>query len=89
MLVRKGRITLDESVAQYVRRLFGASGVTVATMSPAIAVASTLLPGILHNDPADRILIATAAEYGADFATRDRAIQAYAHETNHIHCIPC
>ena len=89
MLVRKGRLTLDEGVMQYVRRLFAARGATVATLSPAIAVASTLLPGTFHDDPADRILVATAAEYGADLATRDRAIQAYARETKHIHCIAC
>ncbi len=87
MLARKGRLTLDEDVTRYVRRLFAASGVTVATLSPAIAVASTLLPGTFHDDPADRILVATAAEYGADFATRDRAIQAYARETKHIRCL--
>lgn len=88
MLVRKGRITLDQEVTHYVRNLFRGSGVIVAEFSPRIALASTMLPGTFQNDLADRILIATAAEYGADLATQDRAIQTYARKTKHIRCLP-
>jgi len=56
---------------------------------PAIAVAATDLPGAFHADPADRILIATAAEYGAQLVTRDKHIREYARVTKHLRCIAC
>jgi PIN domain nuclease of toxin-antitoxin system len=87
MLVTKRRITLDQEVTHYVRSLYRESRAILAEFSPRIAVASTMLPGEFHNDPADRILIATAAEYGADLATQDRAIQSYAKKTKHIRCL--
>jgi PIN domain nuclease of toxin-antitoxin system len=36
------------------------------------------LPGALPADPADRIIAATAREYGFAVMTRDRALLAYA-----------
>ena len=89
ILVSKKRISLAVPVADYVRRLFFESGVTIATFTPEIALASTLLPGAFHRDPADRILVATASAYGAKLMTRDKAIHAYAKKTKHIRCIAC
>jgi PIN domain nuclease of toxin-antitoxin system len=37
----------------------------------AIAMHSALLPGSLHSDPADRILVATALRLGAQLITKD------------------
>ena len=42
-----------------------------------MSVDSSFLPTPLHNDPADRILIATAREHDLTIITRDRAILAY------------
>jgi PIN domain nuclease of toxin-antitoxin system len=47
-------------------------------MTPDIAIESTRLPGVLHGDPADRIMIATARAMGASLMTCDRAILHYA-----------
>ena len=88
-LVKKGRIRLHVPVEQYVRSLFGRPGVVIAQLSPLIAVASTTLPGAFHADPADRLLVATAAEYGAVFVTRDKQIQDYAQATKHLQCLDC
>ena len=41
-------------------------------------MASTGLPGDLHGDPADRIIVATARHEGAVLVTRDRAPLDYA-----------
>ncbi|MBV8067456.1 MAG: PIN domain-containing protein [Candidatus Eremiobacteraeota bacterium] len=64
-------------------------GVVLAALTPAIAVAATILPDEITADPADRILIATAAAYGARFITRDRAIHRYAKTTSYLRCIAC
>ncbi|HEY5258706.1 MAG TPA: type II toxin-antitoxin system VapC family toxin [Candidatus Baltobacteraceae bacterium] len=88
-LVRKGRLSLPHDVGEYVRTMFGRPGVVTAAFSPAIAVAATDLPGAFHADPADRILIATAAEYGAQLVTRDKHIREYARVTKHLRCIAC
>ncbi len=89
LLVRKKRLSLSSTVEDYVRTLFGQPGVVLAGLTPLIAVAATALPQSLLADPADRILIATAAAYGARFVTRDREIRAYAKSTVHIRCIAC
>ena len=47
-----------------------------------------LLPGTPPNDPADRILIATARELAATLVTRDRAIIAYG-ETGNVSVVEC
>jgi len=89
MLVSKKRLQLEVSTDEYVRRLFGAPSLLVANLTAEIAVASTLLPGTFHADPADRFLIATAAAYGAELMTRDKKIHDYAKKTRHIRCIAC
>jgi len=43
-------------------------------MPPEVLIAASDLPGDLHRDPADRILIATAREYGYRVLTGDRKI---------------
>ncbi|MDQ5917640.1 MAG: hypothetical protein QG660_751, partial [Pseudomonadota bacterium] len=46
-------------------------------LSPEIAVASTRLPGEIHADPADRIIVATARHLGATLVTADGLLLAY------------
>lgn len=48
-------------------------------VSNSIALKSVQLPGILHNDPADRIIIATAVSLGAVLVTKDEKIRNYPH----------
>lgn len=80
MLQVKGRITLSLELEEWVRRGLTAPGVRLADLSPEILVESTRLPGSVHGDPADRMLIATARRTGATLVTRDAAILAYARE---------
>jgi PIN domain nuclease of toxin-antitoxin system len=49
----------------------------LADMSPDVLIASSFLPGKPPRDPADRILAATARDYGATLITRDRALLDY------------
>jgi PIN domain nuclease of toxin-antitoxin system len=89
MLVSKGRLAITSTVNDYVRALFGQQGVVLAQFTPTVALAATALPGTLHGDPADRMLVATAAAYGASLVTRDRKILAYAKATGYLRCLPC
>lgn len=63
-------------------------GIRLAPLTPEIAIDSSHLPGTLHGDPADRLIIATARHVGATIVTRDRRIVAYADE-GHIHVLTC
>ena len=88
-LVRKRRLSLALTVEDFVRTLFALPGVILAALTPAIAAAAAALPDEITADPADRILISTAAAYGARFVTRDRRIQSYAGLTPNLRCIAC
>lgn len=80
MLQAKGRLRLAMEVEEWVRRGLGAPGVRLADLSPEVLMESTRLPGTVHGDPADRMLIATARRTGAALVTRDAAILGYARE---------
>jgi PIN domain nuclease of toxin-antitoxin system len=47
----------------------------------AIALGAVNLPGHLHHDPADRLIVSTAISLGARLATGDRKLRAYPHVT--------
>jgi PIN domain nuclease of toxin-antitoxin system len=46
-------------------------------ITPRIAIQSTRLPGAIHGDPADRILVATAHECNSVLVTCDEKLLAY------------
>jgi PIN domain nuclease of toxin-antitoxin system len=77
MLEAKGRIKLPIPCEQWIDQALDAPGIALASISPAIALASSRLPGDFHGDPADRILVATARYLQADLLTRDRQTIAY------------
>jgi len=77
MLESKGRVQLYKDCALWVEEALATPGLTLAPVTPAIAIESSRLPGNLHPDPADRIIIATARALGARLLTSDRNILAY------------
>jgi len=77
MLVAKGRLVLDRDVMDWLQAALSLPGIRVAPLEPALAVASTRLPGALHGDPADRLIVATARHLGATLVTADAALLAY------------
>ncbi len=52
--------TIDTACATGPKEHLGVPGLRFAPLDAAAAAESTLLPGDLHGDPADRFLIATA-----------------------------
>jgi len=77
MLVAKGRLTFTLDVQEWIDAALRQPGVTLAPLDPAIAVASTRLPGTLHGDPADRLIVATARRLGALLVTADDRLVTY------------
>jgi len=77
MLEAKGRVRLGGAIDAWVAASRRPPGVTLAELSPEIAIESTRLPGDVHGDPADRILIATARVLGATLVTCDERILTY------------
>jgi PIN domain nuclease of toxin-antitoxin system len=80
------RLELSVDVRAWVGRALAFPGVQLKGLSPSIAIESTRLPGSLHHDPADRILIATARLLGAALVTCDDRILAYA-KKGHLHAV--
>lgn len=78
VLVSKGRLVLEQDVGEWVQAAVALPGICLEPLSPEVAVASTRLPGELHADPADRIIVATARNLGAALVTADGLLLNYA-----------
>jgi PIN domain nuclease of toxin-antitoxin system len=88
LLNSRGRLTLLIKPQLWFGRLFEVLNLRLADMSPQLLIASSFLPGSAPRDPADRIMAATAREYGYRLVTRDRFLLAYA-EQGHIQAVIC
>jgi PIN domain nuclease of toxin-antitoxin system len=77
MLAQKGRLVLGRETAAWIDAALAVPGIRLAALEPAIAIDSVRLPGEIHADPADRIIIATARFQGVALLTADRAILDY------------
>jgi PIN domain nuclease of toxin-antitoxin system len=78
ILEAKARVLLSTGCHEWVRAALRGPGIELVELSPEIAIDSTRLPGGIHGDPADRILVATARQRNATLVTADRAILKYA-----------
>ncbi|MDP9361222.1 MAG: type II toxin-antitoxin system VapC family toxin [Acidobacteriota bacterium] len=76
LLVAKGRLDLDRDVLLWVTQALEIPKVRLLDLSPAVAVASTRLEWI-HDDPADRIIVATAMTHRAPLVSKDRRIRSF------------
>jgi PIN domain nuclease of toxin-antitoxin system len=88
MLVSRSRMRLPMKVTDWFSTYLTNSLFALTEMSPEILVASSFLPETPPRDPFDRIIIATAREYGLRIMTRDRLILNYA-EQGHVQAIAC
>lgn len=78
-LVERGRLELPLATDEWLSMALDGSGISVAPLTPAVAVASTTLPGLFHRDPADQIIVATARVHNLPLATCDEKIRNYPH----------
>ena len=87
---RAGRDSLEfrPDPKTWFSRFMASSVMRLTAITPEIAIEASHLPGDLHSDPADRLIIATARSLGASIITRDRKILAYA-EAGYVEAIAC
>jgi PIN domain nuclease of toxin-antitoxin system len=85
---RRSTLRLAVDPLTWFEKLSSLSFIRQAPCTPAILVAASRLPGEVHGDPVDRLLIATARETNCHLMTRDRNIRAYA-DAGHVEVIVC
>jgi PIN domain nuclease of toxin-antitoxin system len=78
MLLVKGRINLGRDTSAWVEAVLGQPGFRLEPLEPTVAVDAGRLPGQIHGDPADRLIVATARHLACPVLTADRKILAYA-----------
>ena len=76
-LARKRRFKSHLTPLRWFERLLGTPGMVLADMPPAVLIASSELPNCQTKDPSDRIIAATAREYGFTVVTRDATLLDY------------
>jgi PIN domain nuclease of toxin-antitoxin system len=79
LLVKKGRLELTLDVEEWIDRSEALPFFRFVPVDNRIAVLSNRLPGEFHEDPADRIIAATALLLGATLITKDQNLQDYPH----------
>ncbi len=87
-LVRKSRIAFTLPVATWFHQATGKMAASTPQLSVEILANSCALPGSPPDDPADRIIIATAREIDMTVVTRDRAILEYS-RAGHVRAMAC
>jgi len=87
MLEKRRRVVLPRNIGPWVEEALAKPGLSVAHLTPEIAIESVHLPGDLHGDPADRMIVATARVLGATLVTKDRRLIEYS-LLRHVRVVP-
>ena len=87
-LVCKGRIAATQPVASWFNQTVGKMAASLPPLSIEILTGSCSLPGSPPDDPADRIIIATARQSDMTVVTRDRKILDYS-RAGHVRTLVC
>jgi PIN domain nuclease of toxin-antitoxin system len=87
-LIRKRRVGIDMTLLEWVRGFLGVGGFQLVDLTVGIVIEAASLPGHLHDDPADRFLVATARHLDVPIVTRDKRILSYA-KAGHVRAIRC
>lgn len=88
LFMRRKRLASPVSPQRWFQLLLELPGVRLADMSVDVLIASSFLPDAVFPDPADRIVAATAREYGYVLATRERALLDYG-DKGHVRVLEC
>ncbi|MBC8457764.1 MAG: type II toxin-antitoxin system VapC family toxin [Deltaproteobacteria bacterium] len=79
LLVERGQLKLTLDVTDWISKSERLPFFRFIPVDNSIAIKAVNLPQPLHNDPADRIIIATATAIGAPLVTKDEKILKYPH----------
>ncbi|MCE5293268.1 MAG: type II toxin-antitoxin system VapC family toxin [Chlamydiales bacterium] len=74
MLAERNRISLEMDCLEWVEQALSNPGFILTPLEPQAAILSSRLPGLIHGDPVDRLLIATAFETRSVLVTCDEKI---------------
>lgn len=74
-----GKLTLPMELKAWYAETRTYPRVRLHSVTAEQSIASVLLPGPLHRDPADRLIVALARTLDAPLITADRALRAYPH----------
>ncbi|MGA9794216.1 MAG: type II toxin-antitoxin system VapC family toxin [Rhizomicrobium sp.] len=88
MLMSKGRLKSSYSAQRWWSLLIGRPQIALTELPAHVLLESSFLPGQVHGDPMDRIIAATAREYGFTVMTRDRALLDYGKQ-GHLSVLEC
>ena len=77
MLNKKQRITLGMPCLDWIKKSLDLTHAKIVPLTPDISVESINLPGKFHEDPADRMIVATARVEDLTIVTRDKNILNY------------
>lgn len=75
MLIQKDRLRIETSYLNFVKLLKAANKYVFKGITPEIAELSTKLPAEINDDPADRIISATAIVEKSTLITADRNLR--------------
>jgi PIN domain nuclease of toxin-antitoxin system len=79
LLVRKGKLELTIPVEDWISRSEALPWVQFVPLDNRIALRCNHLPGEFHEDPADRVIVATALILGSPLVSKDTRIRDYSH----------
>lgn len=80
MLINKQKIALSLSLHEWVSKVAAIEGLNILDLSINILVESCHLPNYGHQDPADRLIIASSRAINAHLLTLDQKILTYAND---------
>lgn len=79
MLVEREKLVLSMDVERWLSTVAEIPAVRFVPLDVEVVVKSVSLPGSLHKDPADRMIVATARKLAAPLVTKDKKLHAYPH----------
>ena len=88
LLISRGRLALLIKPQRWFQQLIDMLNFRLADMSVDVLISSSFLPGSPPRDPADRIMAATAREFGYTLVTRDQSLLEYGKQ-GHIQTLAC
>lgn len=86
--VSKGRIKLPAPPLDFFDGFVAQMEAKLSPLTPAIMMLSSFLPGKLHGDPMDRMLVSAARVSNMILVTSDKPILAYGRE-GHVRTLAC
>lgn len=79
LLVKSKGLKFSVDINTWISRVEKLPNIQFIPVDNSIFAKSVMLPEPFHKDPADRIIVTTAREYGAKLVTSDKRILNYPH----------